>query len=222
MVGDSRGRQRHSRAQTADLITDPQRRAEAEARNGLRQYDYGVRTIQEVLDRGIAFKLRVSLILGLHREALSGISQFAGNFRPAGVEIQGSKHSPPGAHLVPELVEELCDYVNDKWDETTAIHLASFVMWKLNWVHPFADGNGRTSRILSYVVMCIRVGALLPGTPTIPDQIVANRQPYFDALDAADAAFREGRADVSAMEELLEGLLAGQLAKVFEQAGGRT
>jgi hypothetical protein len=41
-------------------------------------------------------------------------------------------------------------------------------------------------------------------------------------LDAADAAFREGRADVSAMEELLEGLLAGQLAKVFEQAGGRT
>ena len=31
--------------------------------------------------------------------------------------------------------------------------------------------------------------AILPGTPTIPDQIVANRKPYFDTLDAADTAW---------------------------------
>jgi Fic family protein len=90
------------------------------------------------------------------------------------------------------VVEELCDYVNDNWESSTPIHLAAYVMWRLNWIHPFADGNGRTSRILSYVVLSIRAGFVLPGSPTIPDQIADNRVPYFDALDAADDAYRKG------------------------------
>jgi len=146
---------------------------------------------------------------------------FAGNFRPAGVEIQGSRHEPVGAHLVPELVEDMCDYVNEHWQQATPIHLASYVMWRLNWIHPFADGNGRTSRIVSYVVLSIRAGAILPGTPTIPDQIVENRDPYFDALDAADVAWKEKRLDVSKMEELLGALLARQLTNFCQAAGGR-
>lgn len=101
-----------------------------------------------------------------------------------------------------------------------ALHLASYLMWRLNWIHPFADGNGRTSRILSYVVLCIKSGTIFGGTPTIPDQIVEDRAPYFEALDAADAAEKAGEVDVSRMEELLEALLARQLTKAFEQAGG--
>src|ERR1700722_10495458 len=159
------------------LISDPQAKAEAEARNGLRQYDVGIQAIQTALERG-SFKLRPSLILSLHREALAGISMFAGNFRPAGVEIEGSKHRPPGAHLVPEMVEDLCDYVNDHWEASNAIHLGAYLMWRLNWVHPFADGNGRTSRILSYVVLSIRAGYVLPGAPTIPDLIKDHRSQY--------------------------------------------
>jgi Fic family protein len=94
-------------------------------------------------------------------------------------------------------------------------------MWRLNWIHPFADGNGRTSRIVSYVVLSIRAGSFLPGTPTIPDQIVDNRKPYFDALDAADLAFRSGKVDVSEMEELLGSLLANQLAQFYKSVGGK-
>lgn len=212
---------RDSKALEPELISDPIKKAEAEARNGLRQYDVGIKAIQTALDRG-EFKLRPSLILALHREALAGISSYAGNYRPAGVEIQGSKHQPPGSHLVPELVEEMCDYVNEHWTErANAIHLASYIMWRLNWIHPFADGNGRTSRITSYVVLSIRAGYVLPGTPTIPDQIVTNRVPYFDALDAADIAFGEGRIDVSKMEELIGGLLAKQLTAFYAIAGGK-
>lgn len=210
---------RDSRALEPELISDPIKKAEAEARNGLRQYDAGIKTIQTALDTG-EFKLRPSLILALHREALSGISSYAGNYRPAGVEIGGSKHTPPGAHIVPELVEELCDYVNDHWADATAIHLASYVMWRLNWIHPFADGNGRTSRIISYVVLSIRAGYVLPGTPTIPDQIVENRIPYFDALDAADSAY-PGKVDVSKMEQLIAALLANQLTTFYAAAGGK-
>ena len=112
--------QRHSRAHDAVLIDDARARAEAEAR----QYDLAVRMIQHALEAG-SFRLRLSTILSLHREALAGISAFAGNFRPAGVAIEGSKHTRPGAHLVPELVEGMCDYVNDRWQDSTAIHLAS-------------------------------------------------------------------------------------------------
>lgn len=211
---------RDSKALEPELIKDPQERAKAEARNGLRQYDAGVRAIQTALERS-PFKLRLSLILALHREALQGISTYAGNFRPGGVKIEGSQHEPVGAHLVPELVEEMCDYVNDNWERSTPIHLGAYVMWRLNWIHPFADGNGRTSRITSYVVLSIRAGYVLPGTPTIPDQIVDNRQPYFDALDAADAAYKSGQLDLSKMEDLLGSLLAKQLANFYQEAGGK-
>lgn len=212
--------QRHSKALEVELLSDPHEKAEAEARNGLRQYDYGLQVIQTALERK-EFKLRPSLILALQREALLGISAYAGNFRPAGVEIVGSKHKPVDAHSVPELIEELCDYVNENWNSKTAIHLSSYVMWRLNWVHPFADGNGRTSRILSYVVLCIKAESIFPGTPTIPEQIVDNRNPYFDALDAADLAWKEGRVDLSEMEQLLSGMLARQLTNAYENAGGK-
>jgi Fic family protein len=211
---------RDSRALEPELIRDPREKAAAEARNGFRQYDAAIAAIQSALERG-TFRLRPSLILGLQREALAGISAYAGNYRPGGVAIQGSKHEPVGAHLVPELVEEMCDYVNDHWIDSTPIHLAAYLMWRLNWIHPFADGNGRTSRIISYVVLSIRAGAILPGTPTIPDQIVDNRAPYFEALDAADAAFREGTVNVSKMEALLAALLAKQLAGFYQAAGGQ-
>jgi len=214
--------QRHSRALEPDLIADPKLKAEAEAKNGLRQYDVGVGIIETAIERGTAdFKLRPSTILALHREALAGISSYAGLWRPAGVEIQGSKHNPPGAHLVPELVENMCEYVNDRWRDATAIHLAAYVMWRLNWIHPFADGNGRTSRMTSYVVMSIKIGRVLAGTPTIPEQIVGNRLPYFEALDEADECYKKGQIQLSKMEELLAALLANQLMSIYKLAGGQ-
>jgi hypothetical protein len=72
----------------------------------------------------------------------------------------------------------------------------------------------------SYVVMSIKIGRVLAGTPTIPEQIVDNRAPYFDALDAADKADKAGRIDVSKMEELLSALLATQLMSIYKLAGG--
>ena len=82
MTGDERER-RDSRALEPELITNAQAKAVAEARNGFRQYDAAVAAIQTALERE-SFKLRPSLILGLQREALAGISMYAGNYRPAG------------------------------------------------------------------------------------------------------------------------------------------
>ncbi|QCI64516.1 Fic family protein [Phreatobacter stygius] len=212
---------RHSEAEEPSLISDPQAKAEAEARNGLRQFDLGVQIIEDGIAKGAGFRLRPSVILALHRAALEGLSQYAGNWRPASVGIHGSKHEPIGAHLVAEAIEEMCDYINDNWRDQTALHLASYVMWRLNWIHPFSDGNGRTSRITSYVVLSVKLGLVLPGAKTIPEQIVDKRGPYFAALEAADQAFKAGEIDLSVMEALLEQLLAVQLGKVLDSASGK-
>ncbi len=136
------------------------------------------------------------------------------------IEITGSIHEPPEHEDVPELVDEMCDYVNDNW-EKDAIHLASYVMWRLNWIHPFEDGNGRTSRAISYLVLSVRTGYVLPGSKTIPERISQDKQRYYEALDAADLAWRDGVVDVSEMEKLLGDYLAEQLISVFKDAGGK-
>jgi fido (protein-threonine AMPylation protein) len=206
----SESSRRHSIYEAVELVDEPRSRAETEARNGLHQFDLGIETIEKAIERGPPFRWRPSLIQALHREALQGISEFAGNWRPAGVSISGSTHQPVAAHLVPEQVEELCDYLNDHMLDRSAVHLSAYTMWRLNWIHPFSDGNGRTSRIFSYIVLSVKLGQVIPGTITIPDQIVANRKPYFEALESADRAWDRGTLDVSQMEILLERLLSDQ------------
>jgi len=160
---------------------------------------------------GRTFKLRPSAVLDLHRAALEGLDAYAGSFRPAGIEIRGSRHQPIGAHLVPAAVEELCDSVNDHWQDAP-IRLAAFSLWKLNWIHPFTDGNGRTARAVSYLILCVRLGYRLPGTTTIPESIAADKNPYYLALESADSG------DLGPLEELLAAMLARQLLEVHEAA----
>ena len=221
-IWNSEATRRHSLAESSERVDDPTERAKREAANGLRQFDLGFALIEDAIAKGAPYRLRPSVILSLHREALQGLDSYAGNWRPAGVKIGGSRHVPPGGHLVPELIEELCDYVNEHREDRSPIHLASYVMWRLNWIHPFTDGNGRTSRIVSYVVLCIALRSVLRGANTIPDQIVENRRPYFTALEQADAAWSDGRVDLGRMEELLEGMLAMQLKHMIEDATQKT
>ena len=209
---------RETEHQTAAVLSEPTALAEAEARNGLLQYDLGVEIIMDAIDKR-SFRLRPSILLALHRKALQGISQSAGSFRTGSVTITKSQHAPVQPHMVPHLVEEMCDYVNEKWESTSAVHLAAYAMWRLNWIHPFTDGNGRTSRIISYVVLSAKIRSVLPGTPQIPDQITENRTPYFNALEAADKAWSDiNQVDVSVMEGLLEALLAKQLVNAHTSA----
>ncbi len=210
---------RHSKAFEAELITDPDELARREARNGLRQFDAVMEIVEYHLQPDRPFKLRPSTLLHLHRIALDGISRYAGNYRPAGIEIRGSVHKPIGAHLVPEEIEHLCDYVNDHGVSVSPIHVAAYVLWRLNWIHPFTDGNGRTARAASYLVLCLRLRMLLPGVNAVPEQIAKDKTPYYRALEAADEAQRNGRDDLSELETLLSETLANQLLSIHQAAG---
>ena len=199
------------------LFETPQQKAELEARNGLLQFDEVLRLVDSAAKD--PFRLRPSTIQSLHRIAIQDIYVCAGNYRTSPVKIENTTHQPPPWADISRLVEDLCEYVNNNW-EKSPIHLAAYVMWCLNWIHPFAGGNGRTSRAASYLVLCARLGYRLPGTRSIPEQIVANRQPYYGALDRADEAFAKGQLDVGVMEDLLSEMLALQLVEVHKKAVG--
>jgi Fic family protein len=91
----------------------------------------------------------------------------------------------------------------------------------MNWIHPFSDGNGRTARTISYVVLSSKLDGLLPGTPTIPEQIAADKEPYYQGLEAADDAWRAtGQVNVSNLENMLNSMLAAQLLSATKEASG--
>lgn len=144
----------------------------------------------------------------------------AGAFRIGRVVISNSAHAPPNPADVPALVEDFCDYINQNFERLSAVHLAAYALWRLNWIHPFSDGNGRTSRIVSYILLCARLRCRLPGAMTIPEQIASGKTPYYAALEDGDRAFRDGRIDVSSMEAILSSCLAQQLVVLHDAANG--
>lgn len=213
---------RYSKPVAATLITDKLERAKRESENGLRQVDVILeRVARHTGPQAKPFRLAPSVLLALNRAAIEGIEATAGAFRTGGMEIHGSRHEPPSGADVPELIEELCDYVNDNWATSTAVHLAAYVMWRINWIHPFDDGNGRTARAASYLVLLIKTGSMLPGAKTIPERIVASKNAYYFALEKADKAYkRDKKIDVSELEGIVVSALAGQLADVVMDASG--
>lgn len=209
---------RQTVSSTAAVVIDPDERAALEAENALLQFDRVLDLIDESVRDGRPFRLRPSTILMLHAEAMRGVDAQVGTFRNAPVTIAGSRHAPPAESLVALKVEDMCEWVNERWSETSAIDLCAYIMWRLNWIHPFADGNDRTTRAVTYLVLCVRAGARLPGFPTIPEQIAADKRPYYDALEAADKSQSGEAPDLSTMRGLLESYLEKQLQAVFEAA----
>jgi Fic family protein len=196
------------------LYTTREQKADLEARNGLLLFSETERMVEA---SKAGFSLTPQLLCDLHKLVIQDIYVCAGCFRKWNVGITNTTHVPPPWEEVGRYVDEMCAYVNDNFGKS-AIHLASYLMWRHNWIHPFAGGNGRTSRGVSYLVLNVRLGFVLPGKNTIAQQIVKCRDPYYDALKAADQAAREGRIDVSRMEELLSDMLAAQLLSVHSQA----
>jgi Fic family protein len=203
------------------LPSDPEEIALIEARNGLLQVDAVRSYIRRSLENA-PFKLRGSHILALNRVAIQGLNPFPGTFRVDKMEISKSRHHPPPPDAVPEYVEDMCDYVNEHIGDKSPVHLCAYLLWRINWIHPFDDGNGRTARAVSYAVLCILLGYELPGTNTIPEQIAKDKDPYCKALEAADEAYAKKEMKLSQLETLIENTLAAQLVEVHDKAIGKS
>jgi Fic family protein len=167
-------------------------------------------------------KITPELLLELQRLAVNQIYRCAGHFRDGPVTLEGADHKPPPWEEVRFLVSNMVAYLNEHWNEGPATSLSAYAMWRLNWIHPFFGGNGRTARAFSYLVLCLRLGFTPPTEEkNIPELIVEDRKPYYAALRRADEAWLSGEVDISMMESLISSLLARQLASIHFRATGR-
>lgn len=177
--------------------------------NLLRQYDLLTNCIEIGIERGIDSFDKYTL-WSLNAAAVSNIAQFGGRFREQPIYV--GDYVPPHFHEVPDHIDQLISVIHENWDIMDyPTLLPAYALWKLNWIHPFIEGNGRTARAACYYLICLRHGALLPGKKTVPERIRENRDPYYAALQEADRHWNDGQFNVEALAEYLADLLEAQL-----------
>jgi len=177
--------------------------------NLLRQYDLLSNCVEIGLEKGIEAFDKYTL-WALNYAAVANIAQFGGRYREDPIYV--GNHTPPHFKEVPHLMDRFLSVIHENW--TIVDHptwLAAYALWRLNWIHPFVEGNGRTARAAAYYLICLNYGKLLPGRKIVPERIRENREPYYAALADADRAWGEGKLDVTSMAKYLEVLLKGQL-----------
>jgi len=149
-----------------------------------------LRELNEILDHKEALdylaacvQREIPVTEGLIREIHSLVlrrtyQEWAGKYRKGQVWISGSKHQPPVAGDVPDLMHQLVADFNDKAQDLHPIHRAAWLHWQFVNIHPFPDGNGRTARLL------LNLSLMRDGYP--PVVITTDmRDRYIDALEKA-------------------------------------
>ncbi len=120
-------------------------------------------------------------IKSLHQLILKGLDDDnAGRYRTVNVRIAGASHLPPDQVMVPELMERIIAWYHDEAMALHPVERAARVHSDFVKIHPFVDGNGRTSRLLMNLEL-MKAGypaAVLP---------VEKRLAYYEALDADHA-----------------------------------
>lgn len=187
---------------------------ELQIANGNRQYDF-LRSIVLASIKAEKTFLSQQVIKALNFQAIACLHTNPGEYRPCPVQV-GNYH-PPDHYRVTALMDDFVNTVNRQWDAYDGVQLASYVLWRLNHIHPFINGNGRTARCASYFVLCLKMRGWLKGDPILPELIKRNRPEYVAALKSADASLATGRLDLSVLHGVLSNLLSTQLAPFIEQ-----
>ena len=124
-------------------------------------------------------------LLEAHGLLMAGLIESPGRFRSGGVGIyRGDQlvHMAPPAARVPALVGELL-----VWLATSDWHpliLSCVAHYELEFIHPFADGNGRLGRLWQTLILS-RWNPLLAWLP-IEEVIRSRQQGYYESLGQAD------------------------------------
>ena len=116
-------------------------------------------------------------ICNIHQLILKNIDDDnAGRYRQQNVLISGTTNTPPDYTLLNDKMAQLVDWYNTQADLMHPIERAAKVHADFVGIHPFIDGNGRTSRLL------MNLELMKAGYP--PCVItVENRLAYYEALD---------------------------------------
>jgi Fic family protein len=210
------------RALVNDLdIDEPRRNLQLEARQHIR--------LQQELDRQFAAgelpdPASVEFICYLHREfyrdapeAMLQITSADRNFlmvpgelrsRPEQDNVVG-RHQPPSSYAVARFMQYFADkYSLDKLSSAQRVLAIAAAHHRLNYIHPFSDGNGRVSRLMSHA-MALNAGIGAHGLWSISRGLargLESRSEYKSMMDHADMPRQgdlDGRGNLSlrALEE---------------------
>ena len=184
---------------------------ELEISNGNRQYDF----LRSIVAAALAMQrpfLSSHVIKALNFHAITCLHTNPGEFRPCPVTV--GEYMPPAHYRVQALMDDLVNQVNRAWETTDPVVLSAYVLWRLNNIHPFINGNGRTARAASYFVLCVKAGAWLPGITILPELLRRNRDEYVAALKKADQSDENGKPNLADLHILISRLLEEQLKSV--------
>ncbi|WP_340675703.1 Fic family protein [Paraperlucidibaca sp.] len=182
-----------------------------EVSNSIRHYDFLKSIVTASLEVN-RLLLSESVIKALNYHAIACLHVSPGEYRPCQVRV--GNHLPPDSYRVPALMDDFVNVVNRHWESEDAVVLASYVLWRMNYIHPFINGNGRTARAACYFILCIKAGGWLPGKTILPELLRRDRDDYVLALRKVDKSWESKAMDISPLHELLSRLLEEQLNDV--------
>ena len=182
--------------------------------NGERQYDFLHSLVSANLAAGRHF-LSAHLLKVLNFQAITCLHTDAGEYRPCAVRV--GDYIPPAHYLVQSYVDDLVNEVNRSWHDAEPIALGAYVLWRVNHIHPFINGNGRTARAAAHFVICLKIHGWPPGRVILPELLHMNRDEYVAALQRADVSHLAGQLDLRPLIALMERLLKQQINGADEE-----
>ena len=115
-----------------------------------------------------------------------------GIYRTMQVRINGSNHIPPHPDDVQWYMDELFDFINKNDPPKYDLLKTAIAHHRFVWIHPFANGNGRTIRLVTYALL-VRLGFRVNVGRIINPSAVfcSDRNEYYRKLAIADSGTRE-------------------------------
>ena len=149
--------------------------------------------------------VRPGMLLQLHRDLYKFNNPgFGGNYKnsdniiaeemPDGTKLV--RFQPVSAWETPEAVEMLCNEFNEALKDPTMDPLLLMPVFILDFlcIHPFNDGNGRMSRLLTLLIL-YRSGYIVGMYISLEKLIADNKESYYEALQDSDAGWHEEEND---------------------------
>lgn len=133
----------------------------------------------------------------LHKIVVDGLteegSENPGGYRKKQIIIKGSNHIVPDISQVPQYMEELLNFINDRSDPKYDLIKAALAHHRFVWIHPFDNGNGRTVRLFTYA-MLVKLGFNINLARILNPTAVfcIDRNEYYNSLECADRGDDEG------------------------------
>jgi len=172
-------------------------RPEQEVRN----YFLALNYLEEKLKKKVPFSKE--LILDVQKYVEMGASEEKIGLRgpmPPGVlfavydsHTGNPDYIPPEYHDIPELLDELVEYVNTTDDHPLIV--AAVVHYQMVTIHPFEDGNGRTARLLSGYILDLS-GYGFNGIGSLEEYFAYDIDEYYESIQMGlPALYYSGRND---------------------------